>query len=98
MCLTSNVQTQTVPSIEEHPFGFYYDCSLRVTINTDNRLMSGTTLTDEYLLACKTFGLTLEDLGSITTMAFKSAFLPFVTRRKLLERILGELGRDLIPS
>ncbi len=98
MCPTSNVQTRTVPSIQEHPFGFYFDTSLRVTINTDNRLMSGTTLTDEFYLCVNSFDLSLEDVQGIITMGFKSVFLPFVPRRKLLRRVLKELGKEYVPS
>ena len=97
MCITSNVQTQTVPSIEEHPFGFYFDYNLRVTLNTDNRLMSKTTVTDEYLLAAKTFQLDMVDLQSIAIQGFKSSFLPHRTKKRLLQAVLKQFNLSYIP-
>ena len=97
MCLTSNVQTRSVTSIEEHPFGFYFDYNLRVTLNTDNRLMSGCTITDEYLLAAETFGLNMYHLQSIVIQGFKSSFLPHRTKRRLLKKVLAQFKLDYIP-
>src|SRR2546425_9336785 len=57
ICLTSNVHTGAVPNVNEHPFGFFYKYRFRVTLNTDNRLMSGITLTDEFRLAAEVFDL-----------------------------------------
>ncbi len=56
VCLTSNVQTRVAPSLREHPLRRYFDAGLVVTLNTDNRLISGTTLTDEYWLAHQHLG------------------------------------------
>src|SRR6266850_3541185 len=70
-CLTSNVHTCAVPSLEEHPFAIFYRYKFRVTLNTDNRLMSAITLTDEYRTAAKTFGLNLADLERITINTIK---------------------------
>jgi adenosine deaminase len=83
-CLTSNVHTCAVPSLEEHPFAIFYRYKFRVTLNTDNRLMSGITLTDEYRTATKTFDLTLADLERITINAMKSAFIPYKERIALI--------------
>ena len=55
ICITSNIQTRAISSLKEHPLGFYVDYGLRVTLNTDNRLISNTTLTDEYMLAIKKY-------------------------------------------
>lgn len=80
ICLTSNVHTGAVKSLEEHPFGVLYRYKFRVTLNTDDRLMSKITLTDEYKAAADTFNLRLDDLEKLTINAMKSAFLPYKKR------------------
>src|SRR5206468_670361 len=65
ICLTSNVQTRAVDSYQEHPLRSYYDRGMNVVLNTDNRLMSGTTLTNEYLHAATTLGFTFGELAEI---------------------------------
>ncbi len=76
ICLTSNIQTRAARSYETHPLRLYYDYGLRVTINTDNRLVSDTTLNDELFLVAKHLNLNLDDIKSIILDGFKSAFLP----------------------
>ncbi|MCA9728080.1 MAG: adenosine deaminase, partial [Candidatus Eisenbacteria bacterium] len=76
VCLTSNLQTGVVGSFEEHPFRDYFNRGLRVSLNTDNRLMSGTSVTQEIMLAIETFSLSLADVRKILIHGFKSAFLP----------------------
>ncbi len=88
MCLTSNVHTGAIDRIENHPFGVYNRYKFRVTLNTDDRLMSGITLTDEYEIASKVFGLSLHDLEKITINAMKSAFIPYKQRIALIYDIL----------
>jgi adenosine deaminase len=88
ICLTSNVHTGAVPSIEEHPFGIYYQQKFRVTLNTDDRLMSDITLTDEYLRAAEVFDLDLDDLEKITINAMKSAFMPYNERIAIIYNVL----------
>lgn len=97
ICLTSNVQTGAVASLEEHPLRLYYDWGLRVTLNTDNRLMSDTTLTNEYLTASRIFGLTGRDLKNISIMGFKSAFLSHRHKVSLLDRVLRILNKKQTP-
>jgi adenosine deaminase len=80
ICLISNVHTGAAPSLAEHPFKILYQEKFRVTLNTDNRLMSDTTMTKEFLAAQATFGLTLDDFEKITINAMKSAFLPYDQR------------------
>ena len=80
MCLTSNVHTGAVRNMEEHPFGIYYRYRFRVTLNTDDRLMSSITLTDEYATAAEVFDLEFEDLEKLTINAMKSAFMPYKRR------------------
>ena len=91
ICLTSNIQVRSVDSIEVHPFKKYFDEDIRVTLNTDNRLISNTTLTDEYLLAVETFNLTKRDLRTIIINGFKGAFLPHNERRKMINLVVSEL-------
>ena len=88
ICLTSNVHTGAVPSVSEHPFGILYRYKFRVTLNTDDRLMSGITLTDEYHTAHEYFGLTLADLEKITINAMKSAFIPYKQRISIIYDVL----------
>jgi adenosine deaminase len=75
ICLLSNVHTGAVDKIENHPFGTLFKEKFRVTINTDDRLMSDTTMTNEFLLAIEHFNLTLDDVEKITINAMKSAFI-----------------------
>lgn len=76
ICLTSNVDTGATPSLAAHPFDLYYRHNFRVTLNTDDRLMSDTTMTKEFGVAAEHFGLGLDDFEKITINAMKSAFLP----------------------
>ncbi|HJQ54610.1 MAG TPA: adenosine deaminase [Gemmatimonadaceae bacterium] len=85
VCLTSNVQTRVADSYATHPFREYFDRGLNVTLNTDNRLMSATTLTDEYIYAAEHLGFTVEELAGIALNGFESAFLPWEDRLVLIE-------------
>ena len=80
ICLLSNVHTGAAASLVEHPFKILYREKFRVTLNTDNRLMSNTSMTQEFEAAANTFGLTLDDFEKITINAMKSAFLPYDQR------------------
>jgi adenosine deaminase len=88
ICLTSNVHTGAVQKMEDHPFGIFHKYKFRVTLNTDNRLMSGITLTDEYRTAANVFGLTLRDLERVTINAMKSAFIPYKQRVSLIYDVI----------
>jgi adenosine deaminase len=80
ICLLSNVHTGAARSLAEHPFKIFYQEKFRVTLNTDNRLMSDTTMTKEFEAARDAFGLSIEDFEKITINAMKSAFLPYDQR------------------
>lgn len=80
ICLISNVHTGAARSLEEHPFRILYKEKFRVTLNTDNRLMSDTSMTKEFEAAANTFGLTVDDFEKLTINAMKSAFLPYDRR------------------
>ncbi|MGA9116924.1 MAG: adenosine deaminase [Bacteroidota bacterium] len=88
ICLTSNVDTGAVESLEAHPFGLYYRYNFRVTLNTDDRLMSNTTMTRELRLAHQAFRLDLDDLEKLTINAMKSAFLPYNRRIRIIYEVI----------
>jgi adenosine deaminase len=88
MCLSSNVHTGAVRSMAEHPFKLYYDRGFRVTLNTDDRLMSDTSMTKEFSIAVQEFGLGVRDLEKITINAMKSAFLQFDGRLRLIYEVI----------
>jgi adenosine deaminase len=88
MCLSSNVHTGSVSSMAEHPFKMYYDRGFRVTLNTDDRLMSDTSMTNEFQIAQDEFGLGLADFEKITVNAIKSAFIHFDDRIKLIYDVI----------
>jgi len=97
MCLSSNVQTGAVTRMEDHPVKYYLDQGLRVTLNTDNRLMSNTDLCKEYGLGVRNCGLTLADLEEIVIFGFKSAFLPLKAKSELLRRAIHEMRQLTAP-
>jgi adenosine deaminase len=104
ICLTSNVDTGAVRDLPSHPFGILYKYNFRVTLNTDDRLMSATTMTKEFRIANRVFHLDLADLEKLTINAMKSAFTPHYKRIRLIydvikpgyaraRRSLGQLSR-----
>src|ERR1700756_2745985 len=80
ICLLSNVHTGAARSLEEHPFRILFREKFRVTLNTDNRLMSNTTMSKEFAAAAGAYGLSIDDFEKITINAMKSAFLPYDRR------------------
>src|SRR6202008_1588772 len=88
ICHLSNVHTGATPSLAEHPFRILYQEKFRVTLNTDNRLMSRTSMSQEFEAAADTFGLTLDDFEKITINAMKSAFLPYDRRLDLIYKTI----------
>jgi len=97
-CLTSNVQTRVADSYASHPFREYFDRGLNVTLNTDNRLMSATTLTDEYVHAAEHLGFTVEELAGIALNGFESAFLPWEERLMLIEEVSNTIDELIGPD
>ena len=92
ICLTSNVQTRVAADFAAHPVRLYYDEGLVVTLNTDNRLMSATTVTDEYWRAHEHLGFTWDELCDIAIMGFQSAFLPWPEKVALVEEMRDEIA------
>jgi adenosine deaminase len=88
ICLLSNVHTGATPSVAEHPFRIFHQQKFRVFLNTDNRLMSNTTLSREFEVAAETFDLSLNDFEILTLNAMKSAFLPYDQRCKFIYSVL----------
>ena len=91
MCLTSNVHTHVVESVARHPLRRYLEQGVRVTLNTDGRLMDGITLTDEYYAAHAALGLTPEQLARIVVHGCEAAFLPEPEKVALIARVQTEL-------
>ena len=88
LCPTSNVHSGAAPSIEEHPIGVLMDLKFRVTVNTDNRLMSSTSLSKELTQLVEAFGIGWERIRRLTINAMKSAFLPFDERVRFLDEVI----------
>ena len=108
LCPSSNVQTGAVASIAEHPFDLLARSRFRVTVNTDNRLMSDTTMSQEMLRLVEAFGYGWSDLERFTINAMKSAFIPFderlaIDRRRdqaalrRADRLSSAVGDRLVP-
>jgi adenosine deaminase len=93
ICPSSNVQTGAVASLSSHPLKLYLDLGARVTVNTDNRLITDTTVSRELWLCHTQMGLQPRDVARIVLNGFKSAFLPFHIKQVYLRRIAGELER-----
>jgi adenosine deaminase len=91
ICLSSNVQTHAAPSLEEHPLRLFYDQGLVVHLNTDNRLMTDTTVTDEFLRAHEALGFDWDELCEMAVMGFESAFLPWQEKTALVAAAREEI-------
>ncbi|MAQ13484.1 MAG: adenosine deaminase [Sandaracinus sp.] len=90
-CPSSNVQTGAVRDLASHPLKLYYDLGLRVTVNTDNRLITDTTVSKELWLAHTQMRLGPEEIKHIVLNGFKAGFLPFHVRQQLLREVSVEL-------
>jgi adenosine deaminase len=88
MCPTSNVHTGAAASIETHPFDLLRRLRFRVTVNTDNRLMSGVSLSSEFGELDRAFGLGLGEMEWLTINALKSAFVHFDERLRLINEVV----------
>ncbi|MFJ2229123.1 adenosine deaminase [Streptomyces halstedii] len=88
LCPTSNLQTGAAASYAEHPIGLLRKLHFRVTVNTDNRLMSGTSMSREFEKLTEAFGYTLDDMQWFTVNAMKSAFIPFDERLAMINDVV----------
>jgi adenosine deaminase len=92
-CPSSNVQTGAVRDVAHHPMKLYFDLGLRVTVNTDNRLITDTSVSKELWLCHSAMGLAFRDIKSIIIAGFKSSFRPFHEKQAALRRVTAELER-----
>ncbi len=92
-CPSSNVQTGAVRDLRTHPLKLYFDLGLRVTINTDNRLITDTTVSKELYLVHSELGVPFADIRSMIVSGFKSSFQPFHEKQALLRKVTAELCR-----
>jgi len=100
VCPTSNVQTRVVPTFAEHPIERYRQLGALVTVNTDNTMMSGVTLTEEFVACADHLGWDFPTLGAVALNAFEAAFLPYAERmalRAAAARELAQLAGDVPP-
>ncbi|MFB7407718.1 adenosine deaminase [Streptomyces sp. NPDC056202] len=88
MCPSSNLQTGAAASFAEHPIGLLRTLHFRATVNTDNRLMSGTSMSREFELLTEAFDYTLDDMQWFTVNAMKSAFIPFDERLAMINEVI----------
>lgn len=98
VCPSSNLQTKAATSWETHPVDFFVDYGLRVTINTDNRLITDTTVTKELHLCHQHYGWTLDTIKEVIIAGFKSAFMPHREKSDLLAEISAELAAIQDPA
>ena len=92
-CPSSNVQTGAVRDLASHPLKLYQSLGLRVTINTDNRLITDTTVSKELHICHTKLGMSLRDIKGMLVAGFKSSFLPFHIKQQYLRRITEDLTR-----
>ena len=88
VCPTSNVNTGVVASVAEHPINTLVQLRFRVTVNTDNRLMSNVSMTSEMAALAEAFGYDWSRLRWLTVNAMKSSFLPFRERLQIIEGVI----------
>ncbi|MFC3504282.1 adenosine deaminase [Micromonospora krabiensis] len=98
LCPSSNVQTGAATSIAEHPIGLLRDLRFRVTLNTDNRLMSGTSMSREMALLVEAFGYGWAELRWLTINAMKSAFIPFDERLRIIDEVIKPAYATLLDD
>jgi adenosine deaminase len=88
MCPSSNIQTGAAANFADHPIGDLAKLRFRITVNTDNRLMSATSMTREMTELVNAFNWTFLDLQRVTINALKSAFIPFEERLAIIENVV----------
>jgi adenosine deaminase len=91
ICIKSNFHTKAIASIKDHPIVLYLDYGLRVTMNTDNRMISDTTMTDEIMIAINELGLTYIEIKNIIINGYKSSFIHYKERVELINQALAEM-------
>src|SRR5580658_5583110 len=101
-CPSSNVQTGAIRDLASHPLKLYFNLGLRVTVNTDNRLVTDTSVSKELWLCHTQMGMSLADLKQVILAGFKSAFLPFHVKQQYLRTVSDELSsftdESIVPA
>ena len=95
VCLSSSMYTSKKTrrrGLARHPAASFYEFGLRVTLNTDSRLVCNTSMTHELWLAVTQLGFTMDDVKDVIVNGYKSAFLPLREKEALLLSVLPELG------
>jgi len=87
-CLSSNSKGNVVTGIDNHPLGLLKELGFAITVNPDNRMMSGTSITREMRRAVEQFGWDTTDLLDVTTTALEATFLPLPERERLLSEVI----------
>ena len=95
VCPTSNLHTGVVDDLADHPIKLFKELKFRVTLNTDNRLMSNISMTQEMQNMVDVFGWDLADMQWLTVNGMKSAFLPFDERLALINDVIKPRYADL---
>ena len=90
VCLTSNIQTRAADSFESHPLPFYMSYGIRCTLNTDNRLITETTMTDEFERAVQYYDLNIGDIRKLVIDGFKSSFMPYRKKTTVMAQMAAE--------
>jgi len=98
VCPSSNLQTKAALSWDAHPVDFYVDYGIRVTINTDNRLITNTTVSKELLLCHQHYGWDFAQIKNILIAGFKSAFIPYREKVDLLAQVVQTLDAVIEPK
>lgn len=96
VCLSSNLQTKAVDSLINHPIKDYFKQNIRITLNTDSYLISGTSLTKEFELAIKYYNFNKKDIAQLSLNAFESSFLPFDEKQDLIQNAQTTINYLLI--
>lgn len=94
VCLSSNVHTGSIDKIVNHPFNLLYKEGFCVTLNTDNRLMSDTTMSNEFIIANKYFNLDILDFEQITINAMEASFLNYKEKLYYINNIIKPMYRS----
>lgn len=91
VCLSSNTQTKSVAGLQDHPMKTFFDSGVPITLNTDSTLVSGTTLSREYILAAEQFQLTVEEIDRLILSPFEHAFVAAHHKQKLIDMVKTRL-------
>ncbi len=92
VCLSSNIQTKSVANLSEHPVKQFFESGVPITLNTDSTLVSGTTLSKEYIMAVAHFGFAVEDIDKLVIHAFEQSFMPKDQKAQMIQSVQEALA------